>query len=357
VPLRSAIVGTVALALALLATSCGSNDDSDENAASAAKAVGPCRIAFRARVADYPDAPSDIYVVNRDRTGLRKLTLSPDLHEWSPEWSPDGRRIAFSATRTYGDATQIFVMSADGSGRRQLTRPDAAGAYSDMRTWSRDGRTIFYTRLQLSGRVTSWAMNADGSDKRRIQGFEDSALVSPDGEQVAGIRNSGLDSYYYGSPDVYVVKSNGDDGRWLTRSGDTELFGWSPDGEWILYKRMAGAAGFYIVKPDGSERRRLTHGPEDYEATWSPDGESILYASQSVPEGLHLVARDGGPPRRLTPKVDDLSASWSATGSRIVFVRNAGIWTVNRDGTGLRLVAQPHGAPVYELPAWSPACK
>jgi TolB protein len=347
VTVRSAILAVAALGLIGGAASCDSGDEKTGEPA------GPCRIAFRFKDADYGDSPSDIYVVNPDGSGQRNLTGAEDVFEWEPVWSPDGRKIAFTAQGSELSSTQIYVINADGSSRRQLThgRP-----YSQMGTWSPDGRKIFYTQLDLDGNVTSWTMNADGSANSRVRGFEE-VFRSPDGEHVVGTRNSGVDSDYYGSPDVYVAKSDGDEGRWLTHSGDTEVFGWSPDSEWILYKRMTGVfdpgrPGLYVVKPDGSERKRLSRG-EEYDGTWSPDGESILYARTG---GIFVVLRQGGPPRRLTRR-NDLSPSWSPGGERILFSRGFGIWLINRDGTGLRPLVRPRGAPVYESPAWSPSCK
>jgi TolB protein len=352
VTVRSAILVVAALGLIALAASCDSGNEK------AGEPAGPCRIAFRFKDADYGDSPSDIYVVNPDGSGRRNLTAAGDVFEWSPVWSPDGGRIAFTAQGSELSSTQIYVMNADGSNRRQLTH---GRAYSQMGMWSPDGQTIFYTQIDLDGNVTSWTMDADGSDNRRVPGFQES-FRSPDGKHVAGTRNSGLDdSDYYGSPDVFVAKSNGEDGRWLTRGGDAEFFGWSPDSEWILYKRMPGvfvlkAPGLYVVKHDGSGRKRLTRSDE-YGATWSPDGRLILYTHGSKPSGIYVVDASGGTPRRVTRHVNDLSASWSPDGKRILFSRDFGIWMVNRDGTGLRPVARPGKVPVYESPAWSPACK
>lgn len=345
-----ALVAAALIGLGLLGSSCGSDNDQPE-----AQPAGPCRIAFRVRTEDHADAPSDIYVVNPDGTGRRNLTRSPSLFEWSPLWSPDGRKIAFTAQEADLSATlvtDIFVIDADGSSRRRLTDR----AYSAMGTWSPDGRTIFYT--QETGDGTAWAMNADGSEKRLFKGFGADAVVSPDGEQVAGTRNSGLESAaYYGSPDVYVAKANGDGGRWLTRAGDTELFGWSPDGQWVLYRRMLERQGLYIVKPDGSGRKRLTRS-EDYDATWSPNGRLILYVTQSPPRGIYVVSIDGRRRRLTRPSGDDLFPSWSPGGTRIVFSRNSWeIWAMDHDGTDLRPIAQPTGSEIYESPAWSPACR
>jgi TolB protein len=58
-----------------------------------------------------------IAVVNADGTGRR--TLTPQGLDFHPAWSPDGRRIAFAREAT------LYLMDADGSHLRRLTRPDA----------------------------------------------------------------------------------------------------------------------------------------------------------------------------------------------------------------------------------------
>jgi TolB protein len=74
-----------------------------------------------------------------------------------PAWSPDGRKIAFLSMRD--GKGEVYVVNADGSRQRNLTRnPARDSAFA----WSPDGRRIFF----LSKRDGSWevyAMNADGS--------------------------------------------------------------------------------------------------------------------------------------------------------------------------------------------------
>ena len=57
----------------------------------------------------------------------------------SPAWSPDGRRIAFASTRDGN--REIYVMNADGSGVTRLTDNDADDGYP---SWSPDGRRIAF---------------------------------------------------------------------------------------------------------------------------------------------------------------------------------------------------------------------
>ena len=67
----------------------------------------------------------DIYVINaNDARQVRKLTDNP-LAEWDPSWSPDGKRIAYTAGKNrnfvVGGHWEIYVMDADGRNQRSLT--------------------------------------------------------------------------------------------------------------------------------------------------------------------------------------------------------------------------------------------
>ena len=57
--------------------------------------------------------------MNADGSGLRQLTRNAGRHR--PAWSPDGRKIAFISWRD-GGAAEIYVMNADGTDQRRLTR-------------------------------------------------------------------------------------------------------------------------------------------------------------------------------------------------------------------------------------------
>ena len=64
------------------------------------------------------DGNAEIYVINADGSGLTNLTNDPG-NDYDPDWSPDGRQIAFSSTRDGN--YEIYVMNADGS---EVDQPD-----------------------------------------------------------------------------------------------------------------------------------------------------------------------------------------------------------------------------------------
>ena len=68
---------------------------------------------------NFGTAPSDVYVMNADGTGLRRLTRSRGEDNY-PAWSPDGRRIVFGSERDGN--LGLYVMKKDGSRQRRLTR-------------------------------------------------------------------------------------------------------------------------------------------------------------------------------------------------------------------------------------------
>ena len=208
------------------------------------------------------DGNNEIYVMDADGGNQENLTNNP-AYDAQPDWSPDGRKIAFVSGRD-GSPSQIHVMNADGKNPIRLTI--GRGGKSDP-DWSPDGRKIAFT--VSPDFIDDWVhhidvMDADGRNRKKL---EDQAMYpswSPDGKQIACV------SFRDGHGDIYVI---GADGQWRKRvardlGGDKPSF--SPDGRRIAY--MAEHEAFrhiYVVGADGRNRMRLTHNEEHH---WAPHG-------------------------------------------------------------------------------------
>jgi TolB protein len=98
------------------------------------------------------DPNYDLFVVNADASGLRRLTEGP-AYDMYPTWSPDGARIAFESTRATpadfeGPARDpertadfdVFVVDADGGEPENLSRD--VQRLQKFPDWSPDGRWL-----------------------------------------------------------------------------------------------------------------------------------------------------------------------------------------------------------------------
>lgn len=82
----------------------------------------------------------DIYTVPSAGGTATRITATPDDIETTPIWSPDGKRIAFAGS--HHGSNDIFIVNADGSGLRRLT------SYSQSETpeaFSPDGKLIYFS--------------------------------------------------------------------------------------------------------------------------------------------------------------------------------------------------------------------
>lgn len=120
------------------------------------------KIAFVRYKNSSPDSPSSIWVMNIDGTEVTEVVSNPNQRMYSPAWSHDGKKIAFSAASKKGskyNTSDIFVINADGSGLTQLTTNDS----NDLSpVWSSDGYIYFISdRGGKAGNYQAWRFRAN----------------------------------------------------------------------------------------------------------------------------------------------------------------------------------------------------
>lgn len=121
---------------------------------------------------------SEIYLMNPDGSGLKRLTNAPGI-DTSPSWSPDGKRIAFVSDR-HGNP-QIFVMDADGGNVQRLT---FQGNYNQTPAWSPRGDEIAFTARDERLAFDIFTVNVENKEIRRItqgQGNNEGPSWAPNG--------------------------------------------------------------------------------------------------------------------------------------------------------------------------------
>ena len=308
------------------------------------------RVAFMSNAAleDNPDRNIEIAAMNVDGTGLVQVTHSEgppwdSWHNYDPDWSPDGTKIAFVSTRESSPTwRQIFVINADGTGETLITDP------SDMverlnPQWSPDGTKIAYT--WWLGQQDVYVMNADGSDQTNLtqdEGWWDdrSPAWSPDGTRIAFTSDRFYDPMTFNT-DIMVVDSDGSD---VVRVTDhlaiDESPTWSPDGLWIAFSSSRGGSyDIWAVEappPGGHANGVVEEGLRQLTKTPGPDLEPY-WAGDDQSEITHLlrVKKTGRGQGLVESSPDGIRCG---SDCREAFVAGSRVWLTATPAAGSQLV-------------------
>jgi TolB protein len=162
---------------------------------------------------------TNLYIVNRDGSGLLKLTDHPSINT-SPTWSPSGTQIAFVSDRT--GSPQIYVISSDGVGQAQ--RITTSEGYADKPTWSSlPYNEIAYTARTGPGNDIKIIDMATRTVKQLTfsEGTNESPVFSPNGRHIA------FTSTRSGKKQIFTITRDGRDVRQLTKVGNNEQPDWA----------------------------------------------------------------------------------------------------------------------------------
>jgi len=265
------------------------------------------------RIAFQVGSGGDIYVVDADGSGLRRLTEGMD-----PSWSPDGRQLVFARwTEPWG----IYAINADGSNERLLYSSSVARSP----VFSPDGSQIAF-HFTTEGRHPAWRFWIEGFGWYYIErGFHQT-------EWHLGVVNVS-------------------DGTLHEPYCDNLSFSptWTVDGRWLVYD---GEQGLMISEANGANNVPFTDNPHDHFPVMSPDGSRIAFMHwQHDHWEIFATGADGigrWPLTSSSPLLErrphNASPAWSPDGDEILFLSNRGgdweFYVMNADGTDQRQVLQ-----------------
>jgi TolB protein len=269
-----------------------------------------------------------LWIINADGTGgARRLIDTPGYTCGSPEWSPDGKWIAYDTWKTGQklEDSQIAVVRADGTGLKIL----GIGA---MPSWSPDSTQLVFHQYGVAGDGSRdgatdsiVVMNTDGTGRETIAKHWGSPRWARRGNRIVSILNSNLAicdlatgvettilprpiSMYWGfgvSPDgnrfciggysdgLFLATLDGQTMeskvKTLVPKGTCHYPSFAPDGRRIVFswsREGDKLTQLYTMDVDADKEPRLLAGQEPNQSSWgpnwSPDGTKIVYSSRQV---------------------------------------------------------------------------
>src|SRR5688500_11684204 len=292
---------------------------SDEPSGPDYRSIGP--ILFTS-TRDGSGPERDIYAVNVDGSGIRRLTTDPS-DDWGSRWSPDGRRIAFTSGRdslrfgnVWARVSAIYVMNADGTGIRRFSDL-ADGAVHPA--WSPDGSRIAFARMDGAPTNGIWVASIDGTAKTQLTSpgvWDDFApLFTPDGRRILFLSTRLVGGGF--ATRLFSMRTDGTDVTEIPRpysSGSITWYDLSSDGRLLAFSLYAdGPDDIYTMTVAGTDLKRLTEDAgEDTHPFWSPDGARLLFTSRRDGNAeVYSMTAAGTDVRRLTTHPSfDLGGAW-----------------------------------------------
>ena len=232
---------------------------------------------------------SDVDIWRMEAGGSPAPFIRSTRIDTSPQFSPDGKNIVFSSTRS-GDAGEIFVTDAQGSKTIQLT--SGLGKQQGSPQWSPDGRWLAFDSQDQNGKFHVFVMEARGGPPRRL-------TTDPHNEiRASWSRNARwihFASDRTGRLEVFRVPSQGGEAVQVTDQGgftSCESF----DGKTLYYVKGRVASQPLFARPlAGGPERRLVDAI--WGRTFAVTEDGLYYFADTDREGVfslrHLAVRQG----------------------------------------------------------------
>ena len=253
-------------------------------------------IAYQVHETDWKENEfrTQIWIVRTRDKSAYPLTASAKSSS-APEWSRDGKRIAFLSDRA-GGKQQVFLIFPQGGEAVQLTRGETGMSAFH---WSPDGKMIAFTTADPESK----------EHKNRKEKYGELEIVQQDYSMVH------LWTIPVPVHGEEVKAERLTEGTVFTVGG----FNWSPDSKRIAFSAArdpdlssSGSSDIYLIGLDGKPATKLvqTKGP-DTNPVWSPDGSMIAFETANGEEFNYFknsriaVVTPGGSPEVVTPDFDE----------------------------------------------------
>jgi hypothetical protein len=217
----------------------------------------------------------ELFVVDPDTGDARNLTHHLKAETRYPMWSPDGKRIVFTAERD--GHWELYLIDADGKNLKQLTHKKTTSYWPN---WRGDGKQIIFGFVE--GRKSMiGSIEPNGSNLKTL-GEGGDPCISPDGKSIAFVKHLPKGAC------LFVMDPDGKNVRQLTTRGNgmgTMHPFWSPDSKHVLYSDQVGdKLEIFQVDADGKNVKQLTKlGKISTSPHVSPDGKWIAFRSTPTP--------------------------------------------------------------------------
>ena len=232
----------------------------------------------------------------------------------SPRISPDNSRIAFSSLGREGWAIRMYSLDL---GRLVGFPGGAAGGNNFSPAWSGDGTKIAFSSAR-SGAPEIWVGDANGGNLHQLTAFR-RADVSPTWNPRTNAQLAFV-SGRTGLPQIYIMDQDGANVQRMTDGGYAISPNWHPNGQFLTFswnrKYGPGAPGgqdIYVMDIASKRWMQLTHdaGSNDFPC-WSPDGRHIVFErTMGSHSDIWSMLADGTQQQQLTRGGSNHMPNWS----------------------------------------------